>query len=362
MTVPVVVGTGLIALDVVIRGKGSKPVRWSVGGTCGNVLTILRYLGWEAMPVARLANDRARAIVDADLTRWRIDTRFLGIAPVAPTPVVVERLLRDDHGSPIHRFSWTCPCCGAWLPRYTPVGARTVASVAEEVPTPAVFFFDRPSRGAIALATAYRRRGVLIVFEPSANGEPELFETALELADVIKYSDERFATLPPHKSQTRRRLEVQTLGVDGLRYRLVSGRRPGAWRKLPSVRTGGVVDTAGAGDWCTAGMLTHLGRAGREGLDVVKHEDLDAALRYGQALAAWNCRFEGARGGMYERSREQFVRDVEALMAGDQGTLPSLLEDSVGESLGEICPACPGPTKAETKGTVRSSQPGARSS
>jgi sugar/nucleoside kinase (ribokinase family) len=362
MTTPLIVGTGLVALDVVIRGNGSQPVRCNVGGTCGNVLTILSYLGWNAMPVARLATDRARAIVDADLTRWSVDTRYLSIAPVAATPIIVERLSRDDRGAPIHRFSWTCPCCGAWLPRYTPVGSRAVASVADAVPTPAVYFFDRPSRGAIALATAYSKRGVLIVFEPSASGEPELFETALELADVIKYSEERFVTLPPHKPQTRRRLEVQTLGVNGLRYRLLSGRRPAAWRKLPSIPTGALVDTAGAGDWCTAGMLMRLGLGGREGLEGLQTDALEAALGHGQALAAWNCRFEGARGGMYERTREQFVLDVEALAAGNPGALPSLLDVSASELLGGLCPACPGLVKAEPNGSVQSSQTSARNS
>jgi sugar/nucleoside kinase (ribokinase family) len=338
--VPVIVGTGLVALDVVIRGKGSNAVRRCVGGTCGNVLTILRYLGWKAVPVARLASDRANAIVEADLNRWHVDTRFLSITPVAPTPIFVERLLHDAEGSPVHRFPRTCPCCGAWLPRYTPVAARSTATVLESVPSPSVFFFDRPSRGAVALATAYVKQGALVVFEPSAGGEPDLFRVALELADVIKYSDERFATLPPHKPRSSRRLEVQTLGAKGLRYRMGGGRRLGTWHHLSSVKTAGVVDTAGAGDWCTAGMLTHLGRAGREGFERVTDDELVTSLRYGQTLAAWNCGFESARGGMYERTRQEFERDVAALMAGNNQALLSRLDDSVGESLGEICPAC----------------------
>ena len=48
---PTVVGTGLVALDVVVSGDD---VKYFAGGTCGNVLTCLSYLGWDAKPVARL--------------------------------------------------------------------------------------------------------------------------------------------------------------------------------------------------------------------------------------------------------------------------------------------------------------------
>ena len=40
------VGTGLLALDVVITEGGTTPPRQWAGGTCGNVLLALRYLVW----------------------------------------------------------------------------------------------------------------------------------------------------------------------------------------------------------------------------------------------------------------------------------------------------------------------------
>ena len=47
---PVVVGTGLVALDIVINSDVHRPPQLWAGGTCGNVLTILSYLGWHAYP------------------------------------------------------------------------------------------------------------------------------------------------------------------------------------------------------------------------------------------------------------------------------------------------------------------------
>ena len=52
------------------------------------------------------------------------------------------------------------------------------------------------------------------------------------------------------------------------------------------------------------------------GLRKTNRRLLREAVRYGQALAAWNCRFEGARGGMYERSRAEFAEEVEEFKQG----------------------------------------------
>ena len=55
---PSVYGTGLISLDIIVSMRPEEHYHWS-GGTCGNVLTILSYLGWESFPIARLNSDTA---------------------------------------------------------------------------------------------------------------------------------------------------------------------------------------------------------------------------------------------------------------------------------------------------------------
>lgn len=57
-----------------------------------------------------------------------------------------------------------------------------------------------------------------------------------------------------------------------------------------------VADTAGAGDWCTAGMLAALFEAGLESSWQLTYNVAYRALRYGQSLAALNCMHIGARG------------------------------------------------------------------
>ncbi len=63
------------------------------------------------------------------------------------------------------------------------------------------------------------------------------------------------------------------------------------------------------------------------------------ALRYGQALAAWNCGFEGARGGMYAVEREIFKIQIEALLSGRKIVVTGSAD--VGQAAVVACPACP---------------------
>ena len=56
---PVVLGTGLVALDVVIADDATTDPILCAGGTCGNVLIALAFLGWDAYPIARLRSDSA---------------------------------------------------------------------------------------------------------------------------------------------------------------------------------------------------------------------------------------------------------------------------------------------------------------
>lgn len=345
MKLQTIVGTGLVTLDVIFRGDSNVPLRSAAGGTCGNVLTILSYLGWHSVPVARLEEDLAGERVATDLNRWGVDTQFLQMEPRAPTPIIVERIRHTSKGV-VHSFLFTCPCCGAMLPRYRPIRIPEGEAVTTAIPKPAVFFFDRPSPAAIRMASTYAAAGVLVAFEPSALGDRNSFDAAIDASHIVKYSEQRLAGLPVHKCK-HRRLEIQTRGADGLRYRVSDARRAGAWLSLPAFSVGDVLDTAGAGDWSTAGLLFQL--AGRH-VDRLDEAEIENALRYGQALSAWNCRFEGARGGMFERSAKEMAREVDSILAGTTlSAEPEHVDLGSAHSPSAICPACDGKTKRAKK-------------
>src|SRR4051794_11245876 len=100
---PAAAGTGFVALDVVLR-DGDPGRAWpGAGGTCGNVLSVLSYLGWASYPVARLADDWAAARAATDLARRGVRGDFLFREPGGSTPVVVERLTVGPDGQGSHR-------------------------------------------------------------------------------------------------------------------------------------------------------------------------------------------------------------------------------------------------------------------
>jgi fructokinase len=346
---PAVVGTGLVALDVVVNVDSAGPPRCYAGGTCGNVLAVLSYLGWSAAPVSRLAPGPAAERLLADLADWRVSTQFVSQTDDGSTPVIIERIARSASGAPYHTFSWRCPGCGAHLPGYKPVLAAAARELAGRLPAPRVFFFDRVSRGALHLARACSEFGAVVVFEPSGVGDQDLFREAWSLAHVVKYSHERLRDIADLELKSSERekvlLEVETLGAEGLRYRSRLPKcRSGGWRQVGAFTPEVLKDAAGSGDWCTAGLLDRLARGGVQGLRAVTAESLLDALRYGQALASWNCGFEGARGGMYEVDKPTFERQVERTLEGrGAAPVPPGKELAVAAKLlGCFCPSCNG--------------------
>jgi sugar/nucleoside kinase (ribokinase family) len=303
---PKVIGTGLIALDIVFGPQTDDLIGSWAGGTCGNVLTILSCLGWASYPVARLADDEQSQVLRQDLSSWGVHLDYVYRSASGSTPIILQHIRRNDRGELIHKFSFKCPNCGHHLPSFRPVPRRDLGAVLADAPSPEVFFFDRCSRSSIDMAERFRDGGAIIVFEPSSYGDPDLFEEAAALAHIVKYSQERWKGRKALAPSDRNWLVIETLGQDGLRYSCkLPNYRTRTWEHMAGQPLEMHKDTAGAGDWCTAGLIACLGKGGAEGMMRLREQDIRFALERGQSLAAWNCGYEGARGGMYNSQREK---------------------------------------------------------
>ena len=304
-TKSICIGAGLVALDVVMNGNPKIPLKLFAGGSCGNVLTILSFLNWESLPVARLKKNNASKKLLSDLNNWKVNTSLITQTPDGSTPIIIQRIKKDKNGNSIHSFQFRNPDNGEWLPSYKPVLGSAVESLTKKSPTPSVFYFDRVNRSSIDLAKFYKEKGAVIFFEPSSISDNKQFEECLNLADVIKFSDERiknYASLYPNQ---RVPLEIETLGKEGLRYRFSHQLKSKKWTSLSSYKISYVVDAAGSGDWFSAGIISKIANAGSKGFKACKEETITKALKYGQALGALNCFFDGARGVMYALNKEQ---------------------------------------------------------
>jgi len=312
------------------------------GGTCGNVLAILAFLGWNAYPIARLNGDLASIEVTSDLRRVGVRLDLANVAPGVSTPIVVQVIEgRGRTRRPQHRFASNCPECGSTLPKFRAIPRSSVSHVAASMKNPDVFFMDRLSRSALDLARVAAGRGGLVYFEPSAIDDPGLFEAALETTHVLKYACERLPALGQRRLRVP--LEIQTRGARGLAFR---GQWLGGanWISLPSIRAPRLVDSCGAGDWLSAGLIARLAAGSFTAMFDSSAQDLIRDLRFGQALAAWNCGYHGARGGMYKVDQRRFAKEVSAILGANISEYgPSALEARKVHALdrGSIaCPAC----------------------
>ena len=84
-----------------------------------------------------------------------------------------------------------------------------------------------------------------------------------------------------------------------------------------------VIDTAGSGDWCSAGIIHFLKKENISTINQLDENKLKKGLRFGQALAGLNCQFYGARGNMYSLSKEKFQQAIVDLLNNGEGNVVS---------------------------------------
>ncbi len=319
-----IVGAGLITLDLIVEDLHSHRYWHQAGGTCGNVLSILSYLGHRTAAVVRIGQDRAGDILAKRLAALGVDCRYVLKDQQVATSRIVE-IIRAGK-LPTHRFLFKCPLCKRRLPRNGSPTLELVDRSSADLGKSDVFFFDRTSDAILAMAREAKKAAALLVFEPARAGNSDEFAEALRCSDVVKYSGQRLrasldALLRPAASTPR--LVIETLGSRGLRYRLRNFDAVlGDWLHQEPVKTATIVDTAGAGDWCTAGFLTRL--LAYDPCTRWEPASVDSALAYGQALAAASAAFQGPLGYLEAISSTEIKAIAEQTIANN--SLPALDE------------------------------------
>lgn len=287
------VGAGLISLDVLIRDGSKLPISYYVGGTCGNVMMILSYMGWDSYPIARLDGTKDGMRVLADMEKHQVHTNFVSTND-GKTPVIVQRNFINKDGVPTHKFE-SRPNMGRFYLDFKSLTMKQADSVMARIDfVPAVFFFDRVSPAILKLATAFKHKGSVVFFEPSSRGgDVKRFNECVEVADVVKFSEQRIKDVKQFEGY-KDKLIIQTQGAMGLSYRLNS-----EWIHLEPILNENVVDTAGAGDWTAAALINRLFKDNEaRDLNNFSRHEIEIALNEAQKIGAESCSYEGARGMM----------------------------------------------------------------
>ena len=289
----IILGAGLISLDVLIRDGERLPVSYYVGGTCGNVMMILAHMGWQSYPIARLDGTKDTTRLLADMKRNGVHTDYVSTND-GKTPVIVQRNFINKDGVPTHRFE-SRNGRGHFYLDFKPLTVKQADAVIERIDfVPKVFFFDRVAPAILKLATTFKGKGSVVFFEPSSRGgNVDLFNKCVAAADIVKFSDQRIKDFHQFDGMADK-LFIQTQGANGLSYRLNSD-----WIHLEPVLNDHVVDTAGAGDWTAAALINELFKDKNiTTMASFTAQALERPLNEAQKVGAKSCSYEGARGMM----------------------------------------------------------------
>ena len=297
-----ILGTGIFNWDSIFvreypqgpqhnRVFDEKLVVEEVGGTCGNVMCMLSYLGWQAFPVTKLDRSEEGLGMTESLKEYGCDCRFVTNTDDGGTTVLTIRHGLDENGNRSTRVRQGSPG-GSRFPRRRHLRLRDQAPAFIEALdfVPDVFFFDDPAAGYRYMAGELRKKGVLVYFEPSVIKEPGDFKS-VEASDIIKFSGENIPDIS-FVDGYKDKLFIQTLGGEGLRFNL----RGEGWVSLPPVNNENVVDWEGAGDWTTSAFLNALAEADALSFNKLTSELVKRALEKAQVVASESVSFMGSKG------------------------------------------------------------------
>ncbi|MFF1546327.1 carbohydrate kinase [Streptomyces sp. NPDC058291] len=269
------------------------------GGGPANTAVALARLGTPARFLARLSGDVFGRLFRAHLEASGVDLSY-AVAAAEPSTLAVAEL--DPAGQAT--FSFHAQNTADW--QWTPAELAGVdLSGTACVHTGSLALVREPGGAVVEeFLTAAAPRATVSI-DPNVRPllvRPEVYRARLArwcaLADILRLSEDDLELLLPGVAPEQAcdvwhaagvRLVVITLGSDGALASL-----DGERLRVPAVRAR-VVDTVGAGDSFTAGLLHHLGAHGLLGgrLDGLGLDEVAAACRFGAQVAALTCSVAG---------------------------------------------------------------------
>lgn len=291
-----VAGTGFTVLDR-IYADGDLTEE-ALGGSCGNVLLSLAMLHRNVAPVLALGDDDEGGRLVDEFSRAGAVIEYISRRSDLRSPILAQEL---DTISGQHDFTFVCPDTHVDLPRYHPIGRDELALAMPVFAECSVFYTDRLSDSIVEAMKTASLAGAIIFFEPSDIEESALFATALGLASVLKYSEDRLGERLAYLDTAC--IRIVTHGAAGLEVR---DDDDSVW--CEAIDAPRVLDTCGSGDMVSVGVIDWL-LTNRVGPTRLTSADLIGGIVAGQRLAAENCAYAGARG-LFRTRGADYVRAV----------------------------------------------------
>ena len=296
-----IIGSGIYNLDTIVvrdypewprlRPFNDNVVLEEVGGTCGNVMSILAWMGWDARPLACLDDSPEGLKITEDLKRYGCDCRYVTNTPGGGTTLLRCTHKKAANGEHVMSVRAGSPG-GSRFPKRHFLRARDEAPAFLDSldEAPAVFFFDDPSAGNRLIAKGLGERGSLIYFEPSRLVSNADLEAVAE-SDIIKFSDENIPDVS-FADAYNDKIFIQTLGAKGVRFKLQNQH----WITLNGIPAMNVVDTEGAGDWFTATLINELAERRMISIEAHSNHHLVDVITTAMEISVKSIGYMGSKG------------------------------------------------------------------
>lgn len=315
-------GTGNFSFDIITQreypdgfvvGKRNrfeeKILKMEIGNTCGNVMTMLPYLGVKTFPIAKFDVSPQGYQMKRDMKAYGADVRFVSNTLDGGTTILrcVHKLDKDGKPTMGHKGStagkpWNGPSARPCRKYLSSKGGEVDALMESMDFTPDVFFFDVAQAGHRILAERLREKGTLVYFECDSDGHRieneksrqaayRAFLRCVEASDVIKMSGDHIQDLS-FADAYQDKLFIQTLGADGLRFKL----RGGEWMKLNPIINPDYRDYEGAGDWTSSTLIAALCSRNLLKVKDMTKEAVKEVLMMAQKMASYSVGFYGSKG------------------------------------------------------------------
>ncbi len=294
----VIVTVGEALIDLIEEDGVLRPLP---GGGPFNSAVALGRLGVPVGFLGRLSHDRFGGLLEARLAESGVDGRYLLHGPAPTTLSVVQKI--DDGGHEFVFYLEGTSYADLALADLPELGPEVLALCAGTL----ALATDPPAATIEALLERESPRRLIVVdpnVRPAVFGDRDEYRRRFErwagFAHVIKLSDADAAWLYPDVPAEDVldgilargvRLAVLTQGADGALAKSAVARAEAA---SPAVD---VVDTVGAGDAFTAGLLRWLWSSGRLDADAVGalgSGELEEAVELAAAVGALQCSRAGA--------------------------------------------------------------------